>query len=66
MHCAGELDTNNQGVGASKIDAAAQDGFGSSTPELNAAQKTVDPGNPGAPELNATIGVTIQARSTRD
>ena len=81
MHCAGELDTDNRGVGASKVDAATQDGVGSitpgnpgapdSTPEFDdAAQNAVDPGapelDPGVPELNATAGVTIQARSTRD
>ena len=64
MHCAGELDTDNRGVGASKVDAGAQDGVGGSTPELDdVAQNAVDP---GASELNATTGVTIQARSTRE
>ena len=77
MHCVGELDTNNRGVGASKVDAAAQDGVGSSTPEFDdSGQNAVGistPGNPGAPELDpgaqelyATIGVTVQARSTRN
>ena len=75
MHCAGELDTDNRGVGASKVDAAAQDGVGGSTsgnpgapelysrapdstPEFDAAQNPVSPGDPGAPGLNATVGVT--------
>ena len=55
MHCASKLDTNNRGVGASKVDAAAQDGVGSSTP-----------GNPGASEVHATLAGAVQARSTRE
>ena len=73
VHCVGELDTNNRGVGASKVDAAAQDGVGSSTPGSTRASAlnatigvTASELNPGASELDATIGVTIQARSTRD
>ena len=74
MHCAGELDTNNRGDGASKVDAAAQDGVGSSTPDNakapgstsefdDAPQNTV---GVTTSELYAAIRVKIQARSTRD
>ena len=85
MHCASKLDTNNRGVGASKVDAAAQDGVGSSTPGNprasgstpkidDAAQNGVDPGaselsaaiGVTASELCATVGDTVQARSTRE
>jgi len=58
MHCASEFNTNNRGVGASKVDAAAEDGVAGSTPEFDAAQNTVDPGNRRVSELSATIGVT--------
>ena len=77
MHCAGELDTNNRGVGASKVDAAAQDGVGVSTPGNPRAPELYSRAPDSTPEFDAAAqnavdpgdpgaSVTIQARAARD
>ena len=60
MHCASEFNADNRGVGASKIDAAAEDGVAGSTPEFDAAQNTVDPGNRGVPDSTPEFAAATQ------